>query len=397
MKFISVLICLTPKPNSSPITEYTFYQLVNPISPVKNIKLINKTVPYKAFVQLESNEAADLVIDKLHSKTLNVGRLRVFISNKTYIALEKTLKQIIEEAQQFENTNTIEKRNNLRNSEHHYSNNILKDQNLQNISHHNRVQSDGHMCTSSCGFNGCLACTPKPTVQQISKNNIFPLSNLLRINKANNSKTKTNCSEIITRGIKKLTADQTSIYVKTAQLDASIASRLVEVANRYGDILSAEFETTKKILFIDFKSKFDAENMIKNLHNSYYAGNKLIVALCESLSNILDASFDDNTYENSQLPVHNLPIVSSKESKPKQIIWSLELVQPPTELVVEDFARIIGKMEMPKTVSEAVNRYSGDRVFVAEFDDRDKAMGVINGLKISKRMDLVKLMTLKPL
>lgn len=108
IKKVSLLVCLSPSVSSDQITELNFYHIINPIIPVINLKLISKEGQMKAFVQVENESAANTVLNKLHCKLLNVGKVKVFISNKRYINYDKLLQEILM------SSNNILQQNNLR-------------------------------------------------------------------------------------------------------------------------------------------------------------------------------------------------------------------------------------------------------------------------------------------
>lgn len=98
MKLYTLLCCINPTGSMDDIDEFTFYQMVNPIVPVLNIKIFDKTSQVKAFVQIEGEELAEAVIKDLHGKQMNIGKIKVFVSHKKFVAFDKSLPEILSQA-----------------------------------------------------------------------------------------------------------------------------------------------------------------------------------------------------------------------------------------------------------------------------------------------------------
>lgn len=98
MKLFTMLCCINPLGQPESIDEFVFYQMINPIAPVINIKIFDKKSQVKAFVQVETQELVDKVIKELTGKQLNIGKVKVFLSNKKFIAFDKSVAQIVTEA-----------------------------------------------------------------------------------------------------------------------------------------------------------------------------------------------------------------------------------------------------------------------------------------------------------
>lgn len=98
MKLFTILCCINPTGSIDDIDEFTFYQMINPITPVINIKIFDRGSQVKAFVQIEDEEVAEKVIKDLHGKQMNIGKIKVFVSHKKFIAFDKPLPQILAQA-----------------------------------------------------------------------------------------------------------------------------------------------------------------------------------------------------------------------------------------------------------------------------------------------------------
>lgn len=92
----SLLVCLSPSVAPSQVNELIFYRLVDQITLVKNVRMIAYEGQLKAFVQVEDQEAANAVISALNGRLMNIGKVKVFVSNKSFVNYDQTLSQLLE-------------------------------------------------------------------------------------------------------------------------------------------------------------------------------------------------------------------------------------------------------------------------------------------------------------
>lgn len=399
MKFATILVCLTPSCKATPITEYTFYLAVNPTVSVKNIKIIGRSIPIKAFIQVENKQDAELAIEKLHNKSSSVGKLKIFKSDKSYIALEKTLKQILEETRnscedskknneidcseshknKFVNTLTEKKEHKYKNC-NAYSSVVKKEANEEPV--RDSFNKNGSGLYKNTGPNDISNKFLQEINQGFFKNKI---------------KCNENWSEIIARGAKKILPEQTSIYIKASNLHYGDINELIDLIHFYSEILNAEFETVKEVLFVDFKSKKDAKFVIKSLNNQVYNDAKLTVGLCEDFSHLLDASVSSDYKTQSQQKDDSLSFQERKENSTDNGPWSLHLNQPPFGFEIEDFAVLIGKITIPSYVTESVHRLNDEKIFIAAFETKRTTLHVLSRLQNSNAIGFMKRLELRAL
>lgn len=99
----SLLVCLSPSVPPSQVNELVFHHLVDQIVPVKNVRMIAYEGQMKAFVQVEDQESAEAVILALNGRLMNVGKVKVFVSNKNYVNYDQPLHQVLERCMSKEN------------------------------------------------------------------------------------------------------------------------------------------------------------------------------------------------------------------------------------------------------------------------------------------------------
>lgn len=100
MKNVTLLVCLSPSIMPELVSEMSFFGIVNSITPVRNLKMVCSEGQLKAFVQVKDEIAAASVINEVHGKTVDIGKLKVYVSHKKYVNYEKTLADILKQAAQ---------------------------------------------------------------------------------------------------------------------------------------------------------------------------------------------------------------------------------------------------------------------------------------------------------
>lgn len=103
MTLFTLLCCVNPAGSPEDIDEFTLFQMIDPIAPVVNIKVFNRDSQVKAFAQVESEASAERVVEELHGKQMNIGKIKVFISHKKFISFDKSISQILARANRCSN------------------------------------------------------------------------------------------------------------------------------------------------------------------------------------------------------------------------------------------------------------------------------------------------------
>ena len=106
MKSRILLCCLTPFGTPESIDEFLIYQIFKQYIIVKNVKIFSRDSLIKAFMLVEDEFSVIQAIEALNDVTLNVGKLNVYPSHKAYIAFDRSLKEIIQDAYQRETDET---------------------------------------------------------------------------------------------------------------------------------------------------------------------------------------------------------------------------------------------------------------------------------------------------
>ena len=92
---VNLLVCLSPSSTPETITELSFYTMINPIAKVTNIRMVAREGQMKAFVEVENQFKAELVIGELHGRLLNLGKVKIFVSNKESIYYNRSLESLL--------------------------------------------------------------------------------------------------------------------------------------------------------------------------------------------------------------------------------------------------------------------------------------------------------------
>lgn len=399
MKFVAVLVCFSPSQSTRNVSEYTLYQIISSIAVVKNVKIINKSKPIKAFVQLENIIAADMVIQHLHDQSLKIGKFRVYKSDKTFIALEKTLKQVLQEG---ESQPKLTSDDLIKVSDDHAktNSNVLKtvyvnEGNTLMDNYINKTKyRPGELLVDNF-VTGSNLKMPRGMIKGTSSKGCS--SNKSMIDSKNNLINNNFCSEIIARGSKKLCDNQKSIYIKAETINENTVEDFLNNLEVDQEILDIEFENTRNILFIDFKSKASAQNTINQLNKIKYRGCRLTVGLCESFSNLLQTSHDSDMYDKMQAKDMTIPQQNPNDFIKEYKQWNLEFSKPPTSFRLEDFVHLVGSVKIPISITEACHKITGEKVFNATFKNGFDAIDVFNKLRITNGIEFANKLKMVPL
>lgn len=105
MRNVTLLVCLSPSNTYELVTETSFFGIVNPITPVTNLKMVCGEGQLKAFVQVKNESAAVSVVNALHGRNVALGKLKVYISHKKFINYEQSLSDVLQKASQYSESN----------------------------------------------------------------------------------------------------------------------------------------------------------------------------------------------------------------------------------------------------------------------------------------------------
>lgn len=94
IKPVTLLVCLSPSVPQEKINELSFFNIVNVFVEVKNVRIVTLEGQMKAFVQVADRTSADFVIGKLHGRLMNIGKVKVFESNKRCVIFPRSLAEI---------------------------------------------------------------------------------------------------------------------------------------------------------------------------------------------------------------------------------------------------------------------------------------------------------------
>lgn len=100
LKSETLLVCLSPSIPHQEVDELCFYDMINPVAEVSNIKVIDKEGQMKAFVELSDRDATGLVIKAFHKKHTGIGKFKVFVSNKSRLVYSRSIVDILQQREE---------------------------------------------------------------------------------------------------------------------------------------------------------------------------------------------------------------------------------------------------------------------------------------------------------
>lgn len=92
-----LLCCINPEVDIKKINEFFIYKVFKEHAIVKNIKIFNRDVLLKAFIEIDA-DSIDQCIKMTHMQQCDLGKLKVYVSHKNNITFDKDLKTIISQS-----------------------------------------------------------------------------------------------------------------------------------------------------------------------------------------------------------------------------------------------------------------------------------------------------------
>ena len=376
MRHPTLLVCLTPTISPQSVNELTFYQVVNPIAPVMNLKMVSTEGQIKAFVQVSDEAAADSVITAINGKKTSIGKFKAFLSVKKFVNYEKSLVQILTEVQDnvtlekgTENNNTDNKRQNTVSS----SRELLNEFGFRNCtSNYLKGKTEVKKEELDLGYNSKISINSNQRQNTDNKNQNA-------IKKSTSNKTPTDSLEQTPKTcIDDLTENQLSI---TAGDPLALKSKLInEIFGKFGAIVKKKLDSKNCIWTLIYESK-DAVSKAKQ----YLAdSNCMSYQLVEPIP--ANKHSDKSSYSNQQKNELEGFQSTSSNSKRMMIVEAensnlLKIVDSSQKLVIEDLCRILAVECMPLQLTEAFDVNDEYNFFIARFESYDEALEVYKFVK----------------
>ena len=375
MKPVSILVCLSPSVNCQNITPLAFYNIVNPISSVLNIRMASIEGQIKAFVLLINLKAAEDVISSINEKTCSLGRIKAFFSTKKIINYDKSLSQVLEESKKQlvkkskdNNGNLFNKVNkaNLNSKEYFYtSDNIANKQINKNYAFNSDKDSQQY-----------LEQIMQQQLNLNSKNHNQYKSD--RIHPETTAKRDSNLS-IPNQCTVPDNIHNSSIYITHNDQLALKSTLIYKFFDQFGRIVKRKLKSP--VWEIRYEDKISMEKAISWLKSSENSGYKLVSSI-DALSH-------------AQNDINKKPKVESdleaKKLKYKNMILNLQKTMQSCELKIIDLGQLLKTSKLCKIIAQKyipvqlIRAYDVKKMqvfFIAQFRNFEEAIAVYDLLML---------------
>lgn len=360
---INLLVCLSPSVSRQAITPISFYGIVTSVTRVLNIRIITFEGQIKAFVQVLDQSSADLVIQKLNGKLLNIGKIKVFISDKQFVNYTQSLEDILGGNQQISGIDLNMAPFQIQNSE---SKSIYR-----GFSYKPEFALNNEKTNAAIMRNSGTESALQTSIERIGK--LDPCTelkahkpSLTRLDEAYPSYKDHNYEvQTVSDGINKL-KEHFIIKITHHEPTALCSKTVSKIFRRFGRIISLKFDHEYALWYIEYKSHKDVLKVLKAIDTDKLFGYKL--------SNLLKDDIKNN--------IATLTLEESKSTKIEDKIGKSECIGMIStqilpaiikfsnldhNLTFEDVCRLFSRIHVPIQITECLDATSQRYVYFAEF------------------------------
>ena len=362
-KPVSLLVCLSPSVPNMSINELSFYSMVNPIGKVTNLKIFGRDDQLKAFVEVENQKIAKMVLEKLHGKLLNIGKVKVFTSDKDKIVYKRTLNEVLSSCNGLLNLHTD-------NAPYKFKTTLesLKSGN----NHMSQNFNPFELKSRPLAFNNLAQKSPPEVLRakHVSPTDLDKAKNLLHRNSLKVTDIPTyNDHNVVEEKSLVMNQDQglSSIKVTHDDVDKLTEKNVRKVFRRFGRIFDLRFNSYEGFWEICYKSEKDVQKALKAIRKNKIFGFKLY-----------EASENAGKEEEQEMVIpgsckrheNNYPHIGKIKGENKASITlskTIKLIVRDNKHTIAEICRLIASVHVPIWVAETVDMNEKQKCFLAEF------------------------------
>lgn len=378
MKFVTLLCCINPSEPSAVINELTFFSLISPVAPIRNIKLISTYGQCKAFIQVENENIAQRIVRELNHKTLAIGRLKVFLSHKKYVAFDKPLTSVLADAAKSTPGRKLSPG--------------LDGQGLSDIMGSSDYQPnfDEYFGDDYIQFNlngqknDFLRQTETPRKQHLGSNSDFisrkNSNQLAALGKQDSGET------MATKYLKTQykPRDVNLSLCKTVRIDNVRADRIscqmiLNLFGCFGNILNLFFIQNEKVVLLEFEQHKHARRVMDSANLAVYFGNSMVVDLyndSQTISYLQSIPSDEIKYVKGNFKFYRFKDLEKKPTKALQT--TLHITNVSANMDIESLCVVISQLHQPTKMLQGKFNGSTSDSFIIEFADLCQSLEVLS-------------------
>lgn len=372
IKQVTLLVCLSPSVPHETIDELSFFDIVSPIVQVLNVRLIAREGQMKAFVQVPDQVSADLVIEKLHCQLLNLGKTKVFISNKSAINYTRNLDEILL----------------MRTGEKSSSNKTLersRGMDFQCHSNESQDRPDKYQVRNKQNDHISQERTKEAADSAYKKPFIGKDLNQVFINKdrgtdCQNTKSSSEEKSIaVMKNMYKISTDslQCSVKITHSNLLELDSKKVSKIFRRYGRISNLFFNYDETYWTIIYSSPKDVQKVYKASTKNKLFGYELYGDdryEANQQTEIIRADHDEESCDTREI-IHCLSGTDKQYSHDESVKLRIDVIDGYVN--IEEICKMIAKVCIPIEIIQGFNLQTTGYFFVAKFNKYEEAAEVL--------------------
>lgn len=373
---VTLLVCLHPSVPADNIGEISFYHLVNKVTPVRNVKLVSREGPIKAFVQVDNNHEVNRVMEALNEMKTNIGRIRIFVSHKKFINYEKPLQALLKDTEEsnydFNEPGSDRMTNFAQN---------FKTVNINLAEAQRKKVSEDQISIKQTSKRGLK----KYNSSELEKGHQFKESRLADVSGKYDIKAVDSREESTNALISlhpQISGDRLKkqISVTNSDLQALKSHRITKVFSGFGSIVEKRYNSLQKVWTIQFETDKAALNATSCIYSTSFLGYELSTANDTISSTKLNCNFVQRPLEiQKSLRAcydNNIAITFQQTD----VSCTIKIVDLEQHMLLHNLCRLIGAKHVPLQILEANDLNDGKIFFLAIIRTYEDAISTRNHL-----------------
>jgi len=311
----------------------------------------------KAFVQVSSHEAAEAAIDNLHCQLLNLGKTKVFVSNKAAVNYNMSIAEVLK----------------LRGGRprspqlacampQHGKREICR----VNYDSINEKGSQERTKTGWDSERGASCNTGALNVEYKFKERRMKCQNT----KSTNGDTSCAVNKLTYK--KGVDAEQCSIKVTHSNVHELDSKKISKLFRRYGRLLNLAFDYEKTFWRITYSSPKDVQKVVKASEKDKLFGYELYDY--RASTSVLRACDDDESCGTREI-VKYLSRTEKQSDQEESVILRIDVTDG--YIGIEEMCKMIAKVYMPIELAQAYDILEDGYFFLAKFVEYEQAGEVL--------------------
>ena len=348
MKHVNLLLCVIPTTSIDNIDEINFYDIVQPLAQVYNVKMVSRNSPLKAFVQVKDDNAAEVVITATHGKITPLGKTKTFVSFQRFVNYEKPLKDILRNRQSQDKLNKDISEGQVTDKIHQVigkSNLDIEQQKISNKS----LKSNEELKFYQNNVDPVIIKNNKNAEQAF--NQISKCSNNISISPKNKFNDKVATKAVLNQKNKQ---ERRLVSITHESLHELQSERIMSLFCRFGKILNKKFDATLLVWILEYELNESVAEIVRLAANNKLLGYQVVssdILISEQNSSMsqVNKKFSSSAIDSIVTGSKNLSFQNVHVS------CTFKVVDKRQKMKIEDICCLVSSITMPLQVAQATD------------------------------------------